>query len=85
MTQKYTIVYFDENQNQHNIADISFLDETKLKIQYYPNAIVEFPSFKRGNQIGNVETLWFRIPANIRKKEQDRYKAFNKFVELLTK
>lgn len=77
----YRIHYKDVNQVLHKVADIQLLDENRVNVICFSGAIEKYPTLDH-NKIYGFESLWSRIPSNIRKIENSKRSAFNLFVEI---
>ena len=76
---KYKIRYTDADQKIHDVAMIEFFNTKKFKLHYISNTI-KLPSFSQNGEY-SIESLWMRVPASIRKQEENKQSAFNTFVE----
>lgn len=69
----YLLRYFDAEHRPHDMAEINFISDDYLLVKNLNNKKTKVPPL-------NIQSLWLRIPANIRLKHKDKREAFDEFV-----
>lgn len=77
---EYKLIYVDARHQSKEVATIIFLNKEKFTLQYQTGAEIRLPGFAKSGEYF-VDSLWLRVPASIRREEENKQDAFRRFVE----